>query len=423
MTASEDLPITTKQPSDELLNLIEDLKSNLIKAKDLFILIVNKAREEGFQDKEIDTLLHSKLKEIIPRKTLYRYRQEFLPLAINKRNNHPEQSSITSESNDTIDNKISTLPDEVNQVYQKENLTNITTNEQEKYENISNVSFETFNNESQENDKKVVNIPTSQSEMNYTEPKPTTPFVERSQDTTPIVVIKSSSIRKIQEGGYIPQEVSDSLEVGLDQIDLSKVEKWQYESDEAFAERVDYLDYRLDSLSPEEFDWFLNLPKEQLDFQKRCMLNSLYHEQYFDKLEQFFHVWQVMKKLYVELIEFYCKGNSNQRIWLSDIILGIQENLKDNHNFSFPDALSKYVSQHFIDKKTKEYLIRKYGNELNHTLGFEEWEKDLAKTPKERQWEKQRLIEESREATKKYLEEHSTEEDEDFDSAGKEDLR
>jgi hypothetical protein len=43
--------------------------------------------------------------------------------------------------------------------------------------------------------------------------------------------------------------------------------------------------------------------------------------------------------------------------------------------------------------------------------------------PKERQWEKQRLIEESREATKKYLEEHSTEEDEDSNSAGKEDLR
>jgi hypothetical protein len=311
----------------------------------------------------------------------------------------------------------------MNRGYQNESLANITINDEQSYKNIPNVSNETLNKDLQEKGENVVNIKTSQSEMQYTEPEPTTPIVERSLDTTPVVVINSSSIRKIQEGGYIPQEVSDSLEIDLDQIYLSKVEKWRYESDEAFAERVDYLDYRLDSLSPEEFDRFLNLPKEELDFVKRLILNSLYHKQYFDKLEQFFHVWQVMKKLYVELIELYCKGNSNVRIWLSDIVLGIQENLKDNHNFSFPDALSRYVSQHFIDKKTKEYLIRKYGNELNHNLGFEEWEKDLAKTPKERQWEKQRWIEESREATKKYLEEHSIEEDEDFDSAGKEDLR
>jgi hypothetical protein len=52
MTASENLPITTKQPSDELLNLIEDLKGNLIKTKDLFVIVVNKARDEGFQDKK-----------------------------------------------------------------------------------------------------------------------------------------------------------------------------------------------------------------------------------------------------------------------------------------------------------------------------------------------------------------------------------
>ena len=66
----EDLPISNKQPSEELLKLIEDLKVNLVKAKDLFVTIVNKARDEGFEDKEIDSLLYSKLKEIIPRKTI-----------------------------------------------------------------------------------------------------------------------------------------------------------------------------------------------------------------------------------------------------------------------------------------------------------------------------------------------------------------
>ena len=39
-------------------------------------------------------------------------------------------------------------------------------------------------------------------------------------------------------------------------------------------------------------------------------------------------------------------------------------------------------------KKTKEYLIKKYGNEVNHNLGFEEWERDLMKTPKEKKLEK-----------------------------------
>lgn len=100
-----DLPISNdKQPSKELLKLIDDLKINLVKAKDLFVRIVNKARDEGFEDKEIDVLLYSKLKEIIPRKTLYRYRQEFIPLAINKQpdNINLEQSSIISGSDDTI---------------------------------------------------------------------------------------------------------------------------------------------------------------------------------------------------------------------------------------------------------------------------------------------------------------------------------
>jgi hypothetical protein len=111
MTASENLPITTKQPSDELLNLIEDLKGNLIKTKDLFVIVVNKARDEGFQDKEIDILLHSNLKEIIPKTTLLRYRKEFIPLGVNKRTNvsfdtftnNIEQSSITSGPNGPLD--------------------------------------------------------------------------------------------------------------------------------------------------------------------------------------------------------------------------------------------------------------------------------------------------------------------------------
>ena len=114
-----------------------------------------------------------------------------------------------------------------------------------------------------------------------------------------------------------------------------------------------------------------------------------------------------MKKLYDELIELYCKDNSSDRISLHDAIDSIQEDLKSYHNFSFTDALSSYVTEHFLDKKTKEYLIKKYGNEVNHNLGFEEWERDLMKTSKERKLEKQMMLQESREKFLKYMEEQS----------------
>ena len=69
-----DLPIpdnsNNKQPSQELIKLLEELKDNFSSTKNIFARVVNKAKEEGFTDKEIDSLLYSKLKEIIPRKTL-----------------------------------------------------------------------------------------------------------------------------------------------------------------------------------------------------------------------------------------------------------------------------------------------------------------------------------------------------------------
>ena len=49
-----------------------------------------------------------------------------------------------------------------------------------------------------------------------------------------------------------------------------------------------------------------------------------------------------MKKLYVELIELYCRHNSNNRVWLEDAIYNIQQDLKDYHNFAFTDALTIY---------------------------------------------------------------------------------
>jgi hypothetical protein len=192
---------------------------------------------------------------------------------------------------------------------------------------------------------------------------------------------------------------------------LSTVEKWQYESDEAFEERLFYLDYWLDSFGPEQFEWFSNLSKEERNFQKRVILNSLYRKQYEDKLEQFFNKWQEMKKLYLELIELYCKDNYNTRIWLEEAIDSIQQDLKEYHKFTFTEALSRYVSEHFIDKKTEEYLIKKYGNDVNHNLGFEEWREDLKKTPKQRKYEEKLFLEQCRENTKRWCEQSSREEE------------
>ena len=109
-----DLPIpnnSNKQPSQELEKLLEELKDNFSSTKNIFERAVNKAKEEGFTDKEIDSLLYSKLKEVIPRKTLFRYRQEFIPLAIDKRNNNSSDDDDDNNnemlvSNDTTTNEI-----------------------------------------------------------------------------------------------------------------------------------------------------------------------------------------------------------------------------------------------------------------------------------------------------------------------------
>jgi sulfatase maturation enzyme AslB (radical SAM superfamily) len=109
--------------------------------------------------------------------------------------------------------------------------------------------------------------------------------------------------------------------------------------------------------SPEELKSFKNL------LQVRC--DAYYHSQYQGRLEEFFNKGQEMKKLYVELIELYFKDNTLYKIFLQDAVDNIQEDLKSYHNFSFTETLAKYISYQFIDKKTKEYLIQKYGNDRN----------------------------------------------------------
>lgn len=359
MPTIEDSSLTIKEPSIELLKLIEDLKVNLLKAKDLFILIVNKARDEGFDDKEIDILLHSNLKEIIPKTTLLRYRKEFIPIGVNKRSNVSndtlmnvtEQSSVISGPLGPTNTKISTLPED--------NL------------------IPTSNNNNQ--------LPIKELET-----------TKNNDEISPLNITEVSK----QE---VPQIDSNSLRNEIEQIELAQVEKWRYESEDEHHKRVRHFCEWVDSSTPKELEVFKNLSYEDKISWERLIGSGMYHKQYYNKLEQFFIKWQEMKKLYVELIEFDCKCNSNYGIWLSEIISNIQDNLRTYHNFSFPDALSRYVSQHFIDKKTQEYLIKKYGNEVNQNLGFEEWERELMKTPNESKLEKQKMLQEFRKDMAKKL--------------------
>jgi len=364
MTASENLPITTKQPSDELLNLIEDLKGNLIKTKDLFVIVVNKARDEGFQDKEIDTLLHSSLKEIIPKTTLLRYRKEFIPLGVNKRSsnmqnvtlmNDLEQSSITSGPFGPTDNKIPPLPDEINQVYQNGNLTNITT------------SYETKDAETTE-------------EKDF--------------------------------GLSLPQTDSYSLKSNTQQQQLESAIKYSSYPSEDKAKNI-------------EINTTIIISPDLEHFCSPYTQGRYGGGEYGLKLFRFMNIWIEMKKLYNEMVELQLKCGVFDPDNITDAIIFIEEDFKA-FKFRLSDTLLEYIAKYFIDKKTKEYLVKRYGNEKNHYLGFEKWERDLNMSPKHRkletQLETQMIIEESREATKKYLEEQLRKEDKESESTGMEDL-
>lgn len=194
----------------------------------------------------------------------------------------------------------------------------------------------------------------------------------------------------------LPHIDSNSLENDIKKIEDAKT--WSYESEEEFEKRKQFATQILDDMTPEEFQKIKESPLELENLQLKLQIraDAYYRSQYEDRLEQFFTKWQEMKKLYLELIELYCKDNSSNRIWLKDAIICIQEDLKSYHNFSFTEKLSDYVTEHFMDKKTQEYLINKYGNDISHDLGFKEWRNDLKKTRKQREWEKQNMINEFR---------------------------
>ena len=72
------MSITEKTISSQLQELIEKLKSTVLKTKALYEEFVEEARKEGFSDSEIDMLLKHHLKGIIPDRTLKYYKSLYL---------------------------------------------------------------------------------------------------------------------------------------------------------------------------------------------------------------------------------------------------------------------------------------------------------------------------------------------------------
>ena len=71
---------SNNQPSQEFFNLVEEFAKSFIKPKQIYQKIVEKGRQEGFTDRDIDMILTSYLKGRVHDNTLTNYRNEFLTL-------------------------------------------------------------------------------------------------------------------------------------------------------------------------------------------------------------------------------------------------------------------------------------------------------------------------------------------------------
>jgi hypothetical protein len=96
--------------------------------------------------------------------------------------------------------------------------------------------------------------------------------------------------------------------------------------------------------------------------------------------------------------------NEKNSLTIYDVLAYLEDNeLVSSREFirkklKLPDGLARYISEYFIDQKAEFYLRCKFGtSRINDgTLGFKEWRKELAKTPKQRKEEKKLFLEELR---------------------------
>ena len=89
-------------PSVELIAILEDFKSSMLKPRTIFDKFYTKAKEEEFSDEEIKILLSSKeLTDVIPKGSLRYYMQEFGLITSSK--NKLSNSTITNDDNNDIE--------------------------------------------------------------------------------------------------------------------------------------------------------------------------------------------------------------------------------------------------------------------------------------------------------------------------------
>ncbi len=138
-----------------------------------------------------------------------------------------------------------------------------------------------------------------------------------------------------------------------------------------------------------------------------------------------------MKRLFRELVEIELyktsKENLGENLSIQDDIGSVLAYLKGDElvcprglirkKLKFPDGLARYIGQYFIDKQTEFYLKLKFRPFPPRTndddiLEFEEWKKELAKTPKQRREERRLFLEKHREERKHWLEQLNQEEEE-----------
>jgi hypothetical protein len=102
-----------------------------------------------------------------------------------------------------------------------------------------------------------------------------------------------------------------------------------------------------------------------------------------NKIIEFIEYWDQMKRLFRELVEIelykILKENPNQKLSIQDAIYNILYYLEDDvmkvgKRVKFPDGLTRYISEYFIDQKTEKYLRIKFQTPRKNkdTLGFEE---------------------------------------------------
>ena len=142
----------------------------------------------------------------------------------------------------------------------------------------------------------------------------------------------------------------------------------------------------------------------------------------YDEVIEFIEHWDQMKRLFRELVEIdlykTLDKSPNEKLSIQDAIYNVLDYLENDimgcgKKLKFPDGLARYISQYFIDQETELYLKIKFQTPRinDDTLGFNEWRKELAKTPKQRREDKKLFLEQLREDRKRRYEQLSKEEE------------